>query len=179
MKKTRIWGDSKFIVSRKSASKDATIESFGMFGTAVGSRAELLLFDDPQDYRTAVQEPTTREKCKDVIENVWLPRLTEEGIAMLLMNRWHELDVPGWIKYKREGAWMEVAISEDFERLEVTRQVKGKIEKYSIPSWKDPDFYKRLERDMGPRNFTRSCRLIPFSDSELYFPSFACFQGTF
>jgi hypothetical protein len=143
-----------------------------MFGTAVGSRAELLLFDDPQDYRTAVQEPTTREKCKDVIENVWLPRLTEDGIAMLLMNRWHELDVPGWIKDKPEWAWMEVAISEDFERLEITRQVKGNIEKYSIESWKDPDFYRRLERDMGPRNFTRSCRVIPFADSELYFPSF-------
>ena len=172
VKKTRIWGDSKFIVSRKSASKDATIESFGMFGTAVGSRAELLLFDDPQDWRTAVTEPTTREKCKEVIENVWLPRLTEDGIAILLMNRWHELDVPGWIKDKTEWAWMEVAISEDYKRLEITRQVKGDIEKYSIQSWKDPDFYKRLERDMGTRNYTRSCRLIPFSDSELYFPSF-------
>jgi hypothetical protein len=172
VKKTRIWGDSKFIVSRKSASKDATIESFGMFGTAVGSRAELLLFDDPQDWRTAVTEPTTREKCKEVIENVWLPRLTEDGIALLLMNRWHELDVPGWIKDKKEWAWMEVAISEDYERLEITRQVQGKEEKYTIPSWKPPDFYMRLERDMGTRNYTRSCRLIPFSDSELYFPSF-------
>jgi hypothetical protein len=172
VKPTRIWGDSKFIISRKSASKDATIESFGMFGTAVGSRAELLLFDDPQDWRTAVTEPTTREKCKEVIENVWLPRLTEDGIALLLMNRWHEKDVPGWIKEKKEWAWMEVAISEDYRKLEVTRQIKGKIEKYSIPSWKPPEFYMRLRADMGERNYTRSCRLIPFADSELYFPSF-------
>ena len=172
VKPTRIWGDSKFIVSRKSASKDATIESFGMFGTSVGSRTELIVFDDPQDWRTAVTEPTTREKCKDVIENVWLPRLTEDGIALLLMNRWHELDVPGWIKDKKEWAWMEAAISEDYKRLEITRQIQGEVDKYSIPSWKPPEFYMRLERDMGPRNYTRSCRLIPFSDSELYFPSF-------
>jgi len=172
IKPTKIWGDSKFIVSRKAASKDATIESFGLFGTAIGSRAELLMFDDPQDWRTAVTEPTTREKCKSVIENVWLPRLTEDGLAILLMNRWHELDVPGWIKNKKEWAWMEVAISEDFKNLEITRCIQNKIEKYSIPSWQPPEFYVRLRADMGERNFVRSCRLIPFSDSELYFPSF-------
>jgi hypothetical protein len=88
------------------------------------------------------------------------------------MNRWHEKDVPGWIKEKKEWAWMEVAISEDYRKLEVTRQIAGKIEKYAVKSWKDPAFYMRLQSDMGDRNYTRSCRLIPFSDSELYFPSF-------
>lgn len=172
VKPTRIWGDSKFIVSRKAASKDATIESFGLFGTAVGSRAELLLFDDPQDWRTAVTEPTTRERCKSVIENVWLPRLTEDGVAILLMNRWSTDDVPGWIKEKPEWAWMEVAISEDLKKLTITRCIKGRKETYSIPSWKPMEFYVRLRADMGERNFARSCFLIPFSDTELYFPSF-------
>jgi len=179
IKKTRIWGDSKFIVSRKGASKDATMEAFGMFGTATGSRAEVIIFDDPQDLRTAVLEPTSREKCISVIENVWLPRLTEDGIALILMNRWHEQDVPNWVKNSPNWAWMEIAISEDYNRLTVVKQIKGRRESYSIPSWKPPEFYQSLRMDMGERNYNRSCRLIPFSDNELYFPSFTkcCIYG--
>jgi len=74
---------------------------------------------------------------------------------------------------------MEVAISEDSNQLEITRCIKSRTEKYSIPSWKPAEFYIRLRTDMGERNFVRSCRLIPFSDTELYFPSFVncCIWG--
>ena len=90
VKRTPVWGNSKFIVARKSASKDGTVEAYGIFGSATGGRADLIVFDDPQDLKTAVLEPIGREKCIEVISSVWLPRLVEHGVAIILMNRWHE-----------------------------------------------------------------------------------------
>jgi len=172
VKRTPVWGNSKFIVARKSASKDGTVEAYGIFGSATGGRADLIVFDDPQDLKTAVLEPIGREKCIEVISSVWLPRLVEHGVAIILMNRWHELDVANWVQMNPEWAWMSIGVSEDFMKLEVTKSIKGVKEKYKIHPWKEPAYFMQKRVDLGERAYNRGFRLIPYSDDEMYFPSF-------
>lgn len=172
IKKTSVWGSSKLIVSRESISKDATVEAYGMFGSGIGGRADLIIFDDPQDLKTAVLEPINREKCLSQMENVWLSRLVEGGLAIVLMNRWHEKDLAFHIKSNPEWAWMEVAVSEDFSKLEITKHIHKHTEKYKIHPWKPPMYFMSKRADMGERNYNRGFRLIPYSDDEMYFPSF-------
>lgn len=93
---TNIWGSERFIVSRTAPSKDGTVEAYSVLGTGIGGRANLIIFDDPQDLRTAVYEPTTREKIKETINNIWLTRLIpDDQEVVLMMNKWHDSLVSG------------------------------------------------------------------------------------
>jgi len=67
---TPIWGSQRFTVKRKTMVKDGTVEAYGILSLAIGGRANLLVFDDPQDLKTAVLEPTTRVKIEDVFKNI-------------------------------------------------------------------------------------------------------------
>lgn len=93
---TPIWGSQRFIVKRTAMSKDGTVEAYGILSTGIGGRANLIIFDDPQDLKTAVLEPTTRQKIEDTFKNVWLTRLIpQDSEVLLMMNKWHESLVSG------------------------------------------------------------------------------------
>lgn len=88
---TAIWGSQRFIVKRSAMSKDGTVEAYGVLSTAIGGRANLLVFDDPQDLKTAVHEPSTRQKIEDTFKNIWLTRIIpQDSEVLVMMNKWHE-----------------------------------------------------------------------------------------
>ena len=172
VRKTPVWGNSKFIIARPSLSKDGTVEAYGLFGSAIGGRADLIIFDDPQDLKTAVLEPSSREKCIEILENVWLSRLVEDGMAIVLCNRWHEKDISAHIMTNPKWAWMSIAVAEDYKKLEVIKYIEGKKEFYKIHPWKDSSYFMSKRMDLGERGYNRGFRLIPYSDDEMFFPSF-------
>lgn len=95
---TAIWGSQRFTVKRDTMSLNSTVEAYGVLSTSIGGRANLIVFDDPQDLRAAVLEPTTRKKIEDTFKNVWLTRLIPgDSEALVLMNRWHSSLISGQV----------------------------------------------------------------------------------
>ena len=169
---TAIWGSQRFIVKRTAMSKDGTVEAYGVLSTAIGGRANLIVFDDPQDLKTAVLEPTSRQKIEDVFKNIWLTRLIpQDSQVMVMMNKWHENDLASVIMRNPIWSWMSIAISENLEHL-VYRDSFGRHK--HLPLWtlfNKKDLQTKIH-ELGQRDFDRGYRLIPYSDSDKSFPSY-------
>jgi hypothetical protein len=174
---TAIWGSSRFTVNRTNMAKDSTVEAYGVLSTALGGRANLIIFDDPQDLKTTILEPGTRQKIEDVFKNVWLTRLIpSDGEALVMMNKWHENDLATFIQNNPLWAWCSIAASEDKQHL-IYRDSLGahKI----LPVWSLFNHQDLVDknRELGDRDYNRGYRLIPYSDADKAFPSFrSCCQ---
>jgi len=170
---TPIWGSQRFIVKRTAMSKDGTVEAYGVLSTAIGGRANLIVFDDPQDLKTAVLEPTTREKIEDVFKNIWLTRLIpKDSEVLVMMNKWHENDLASVIQRNPIWSWMSIAVTEDMNNL-LYRDSFGR--EWKLPLWWlfDKEDLDMKVKELGQRDFDRGYRLIPYSDSDKSFPSFS------
>jgi hypothetical protein len=169
---TSIWGSQRFIVNRKFPSKDGTVEAYGILSTAIGGRANLIIFDDPQDLKSAVFEPTTRKKIEDTFKNIWLTRLIpEDSEVILMMNKWHENDLASHIQNNPIWAWMSIAAS---ERLDYLLYEDSFGRKFKFPIWSKFNSSHLLmkKKELGERDFDRGYRLIPYSDSDKTFSSY-------
>lgn len=179
IKPTSIWGQEKFIVQRKTISKDPTMQAFSVLSSSLGGRAHLILYDDINDLKSAVLEPGTRENIEMMVKNVWDTRLIPGRSEIIcLLNRWHENDIANYIMNNPTWAWMSLAVSEDKKTL-IYEDSFGK--KKIIPLWsrfttKD---YEDKHVSMGDRDFNRAYRLIAYSDHDKSFPSFesCCLYG--
>lgn len=169
---TNIWGSGRFTVTRSAPSKDGTVEAYPVLGTGIGGRANLIVFDDAQDLRTAVYEPTTREKIKETINNVWLTRLIpEDSEVIYIVNKWSDVDYASFVQRNPSWAWMSLAVSECKTFIQYE---DGFGRKMKLPLWSKFD-KKALElkhQEMGTRDFNRGYRLIPYSDKDKTFTYF-------
>lgn len=169
---TPIWGSQRFIVKRSAMSKDGTVEAYGVLSTAIGGRANLLVFDDPQDLKTAVLEPSTRQKIEDVFKNIWLTRLIpQDSQVLVMMNKWSTGDLAAIIQRNPVWAWMSIAVADSLDHL-IYEDSFGR--KKIIPTWSKfnkNDLLMKL-KEIGQRDFDRGYRLIPYTDSDKSFPSF-------
>jgi hypothetical protein len=169
---TNIWGSERFTVSRSSPSANCTVEAYSVLGTGIGGRANLIVFDDPQDLRTAVYEPTTRLKIEDTIKNIWMTRMIpDDSEIILMMNKWHENDLASYVQRNPSWAWMSIAVSENKECLEF----KDSFGRYfKLPLW--TKFNRKALDDrhieLGDRDFKRGYCLIPYTDSDKTFGFF-------
>ena len=169
---TPIWGSQRFIVKRSAMSKDGTVEAYGILSTSIGGRANLIIFDDPQDLKSAVLEPVTREKITDTFKNIWLTRLIpKESEVLLMMNKWHENDLASMIQMNPTWSWMSIAVGETLDDL-VYEDSFGR--KMVFPLWTkfDKGDLDIKRQELGDRDFNRGYRLIPYSDSDRSFSSF-------
>jgi hypothetical protein len=104
------WKSGKLRVQRSATGmRDSSVEALGIFSSATGGRADLLIFDDIVDYRNARQNPALRRQVKDVFYEVWLNLLEPDGVAWVLGTPWHEDDLYGELVDRCErqvGGWM-------------------------------------------------------------------------
>jgi hypothetical protein len=176
---TPIWGSQRFIVKRSAMLKDGTVEAYGVMSTAIGGRANLIVFDDPQDLKTAVLEPTTRVKIEDVFKNIWLTRLIpQDSEVIVMMNKWHENDLAAVIQNNPIWSWMSIAVNEDTTGL-IYEDSFGR--KMDFPLWtkfNEKDLYIK-QQELGTRDYDRGYRLVPYTDSDKTFPNFlkCCHYG--
>jgi hypothetical protein len=169
---TAIWGSQRFIIKRSAMSKDGTVEAYGVLSTAIGGRANLIVFDDPQDLKTAVLEPTTRQKIEDVFKNIWLTRLIpQDSQVMVMMNKWHENDLASVIQRNPIWSWMSIAVSETLDYL-IYNDSFGRKKKLPVWSLFNKNDLNIKLKELGQRDFDRGYRLIPYTDSDKTFPSF-------
>ena len=179
IQQTSIWGQEKFIIKRKAISKDPTVQGFGVISSSLGGRANLIIFDDVNDLKSAVLEPTTRENVETMIKTTWMTRLIPDASeAIILMNRWHENDLANYVQNNPMWAWMSVAVNEEKTALIYEDSFKVKKE---IPLWTKFGKKDLIDRHitMGDRDYKRGFELKPYSDKDKSFPGFeqCCHYG--
>lgn len=79
--------------------------SVGVGGSLTGETADLLVIDDPVANAEEANSPTMREKVWDWFLSVAMTRLSECGIAVIIMTRWHLDDLAGRLLAQQSGVW--------------------------------------------------------------------------
>ena len=165
------WSKHKLIVERESKSKDGSVEAWGVTTSGTGSRCDILLVDDPVDLRNAILNPALREQVKDSFKNVWLSRLSPDGICIYIATIWHQDDLTSEMLVTPEWKFLVMKISEDFKSIECESAFKGK---YNIPLWNSywskEALLSRLSV-IGKRAFNRGFRQQALTDEDKTFPS--------
>lgn len=151
------WARHKIYVKRTAISRDASLEASGVLAAGVGGRADLLVFDDPVDYKNAIEFPALREKVKATYYGVWLNLLPAfGGRVVYICTPWHLMDLSMDIRNNHpEYKMCSYPINENYDPVWVSK-------------WSRQALLNRL-RDIGRREFDRGFRLLPLSDEEALF----------
>ena len=112
------WASQKFSVKRAVASPDSTLEAYGILGTGVGGRADMLIVDDPVDHKNAILEPKKQIQVIESFYNVWLSRLEPEGKLIYIATRWTTTDLTAELLKNSEYVFLEQRVSKDFSYIE-------------------------------------------------------------
>jgi hypothetical protein len=166
------WSKTKIHVKRDSVgSIDPTLEACGILSSAVGGRADLLIFDDPVDFRNAIQQPALREMVKEVYLNVWMQILeVDGGRVWYVATPWHQADLTHFLLESPDNVYHKITDSID--------------EKFT-PIWPQKWTKKRLMdklTEIGKRAFDRAFRNKALADEDQLFPEYLmekCYDDTF
>jgi len=153
------WGRIQFTVARRSMDKEPSVEAAGVMSSAVGGRADLLVFDDVVDLRNSIAQPSLREVVKETFYNVWLNLLVQDGRALYVATPWHADDLTAELRKSSGWGVLEHPIDESF-----------------TPVWPEAWSTERLEqrsREIGSLAFARGFRLVPMADEDAMFRTIA------
>ena len=127
-------------VSRIATEQHGNYFAVGIGGPLTGRGANVLLIDDPHKDRADAESVVMRKRAKDWFQSVAYTRLMDGGAVILMMTRWHEDDLAGWLL--REHA------DEGWEVIEIPAEPAPWPEKY-------PDLeLDRIRRMIGPREWS-------------------------
>lgn len=141
-------------VDRWELEEGGSYSAFGV-GNGTGSPCDLLFIDDPVKGRLQANSPAFRQACIEWWEEVLYARLAPGAKVVLIMTRWHEEDLAGYLLEKMksgEGDQWEVislpaiaeedndplgrAIGETFRRGRFTQeQIERKRRNTSAHAW--------------------------------------------
>jgi len=149
------WTQHTITVARQGEDKEPSVEAAGVLSSAVGGRADLIVFDDVVDFRNAIAQPTMREMVKDAFWNVWLNLMAADGRAVYIATPWHQADLTHELETNPEWVALKQPIPEDFTPL-------------WAEAWPEERLRQRA-REIGARAFSRGFRLIALADEDALF----------
>lgn len=99
---SRLFPDAALAADSQAAGRWATQEggeyyAAGAGSAIVGFRADLGIIDDPVAGREQADSEREREKIKEWYRSDFSTRLKPGGAIVLIMQRWHEDDLAGWL----------------------------------------------------------------------------------
>ena len=101
---------------------DGGMISAGIGGVITGKGADLLLIDDPIKNRAEAESETFRRRAIEAYQSDIRTRLHAGGAIIIILTRWHESDLAGWLLNPENGEvedWQILslpAICDDEER---------------------------------------------------------------
>jgi hypothetical protein len=152
-----IFPNCKISQDSAASTKFTTIQGGSYYavggGSAITGRgANILLIDDPLKGREEAESVTLRRKLKEWYRAVAYTRLMPGGAVILIMTRWHQDDLGGWLlkEHKHEN-WVTLNLPALAEKNDPLNREIG------APLW--PKYYpkKRLleiKRTIGDREFS-------------------------
>lgn len=137
----RIAGDSS------AAAKWRTTDGGGMWtsgpgGSMTGRGADLLVIDDPHKNYAEAHSPTIRKSIQNWYMSTARTRLQKGASVIIIMTRWHEDDLAGWLLSRAEEGgeqWDVLSMPAIAERDEVWELGNGETWQRSEgePLWTD------------------------------------------
>ncbi|MBU2051566.1 MAG: terminase family protein [Gammaproteobacteria bacterium] len=98
-------GDSRAVDHWRIAGEPGGLKAAGVGGPITGFGAMVGLIDDPVKNAEEAASATYRQKAKSWYETVFQTRLWEHSRQVLIMTRWHEDDLAGWLLRTQKGQW--------------------------------------------------------------------------
>lgn len=126
----------------------------GVGGAITGRGGNLIIVDDPVKNWEQATSATYREKVKNWFLSTLYTRCEPGATIVILMTRWHEDDLAGWLLREHEDAWKEIwlpAVSEPGDSL--TSRTPGEAlcpERYNEMALVGPDGKTGIMGSQGP-----------------------------
>lgn len=147
--------------------------SAGVGGSIVGKGAHVLIIDDPVKGREEAKSEKTKESIRDWYTGSAYTRLAPGGGVLIIMQRWAEDDLAGWLLAEdaanedenTKESWEVVLYPAIAEQDEKYRR-KGEAlhrERY------DEKAFARIRRTVGERDWNALFQQNPLPDSGDYF----------
>lgn len=140
----------------------------GVGGGITGKGAHVLVIDDPVKNREDAESQNNRDANWDWYTSTAYTRLAPGGGVLVILTRWHDDDLAGrLLKAGAEGGdeWEVVrypAIAEEDEEFRKAGEPLH-AERYSV------DALRRIERAVGPRDWSALYQQNPVADDGQYF----------
>lgn len=151
------WAKHKIFVLRKTIGKDATLEGSGILATGVGGRADILIFDDPVDFKNAIQNPGLRKTVKAAYKDVWLNLLPSRGGRVIyICTPWHLDDLSNEVKKNKRYFPASFPIPKDLTPRWAEKWDRGALQD--------------RKEEIGTRAFGRGFHLEVLTDEDQIFP---------
>ncbi len=172
------WTRKKITVKRTGQSIDPTLEACGVFGSLMGSRADIIVFDDVVDYKNSIQDPGLRPKVKGAFFGSWLTRLTKGSLALYIATPYHKDDLTAQLKASGDYAVLKIIVSDDASQLNVEIRnghlIEDEREPFKISLWGkwDHEALGEKKRTLGRIVYARSYEGKVMSDEDRIFPDF-------
>ncbi len=90
--------------------KDGGMITVGIEGSLTGRPVDVLIIDDPFKDQKQADSETYRENVKEWWRTTGSMRLSEDAIVIVLMTRWHEDDLAGWLMATEGDDWRHINI---------------------------------------------------------------------
>jgi predicted phage terminase large subunit-like protein len=140
----------------------------GVGGGITGKGAHILLIDDPVKNREDAESQNNRDSNWDWYTSTAYTRLAPGGGVLVILTRWHDDDLAGrLLKQGEEGGddWEVVRYPAVAEADEQFRKVGDALH----PERYDLEALKRIERAVGPRDWSALYQQNPVADDGDYF----------
>ena len=136
---------------------DGGVITAGIGGSLTGRPVDVMIIDDPVKGREEADSENYRKAAQDWWQGTGSTRLAEGAPVIVIMTRWHEDDLAGWLKAEDPDGWRVVNIPARADH----NPEKGETD----PLGREPGEYmvsargrtlagwKRRERDAGSREF--------------------------
>lgn len=82
----------------------------GVGGSPIGRGADLMVIDDPIKGYEAAMSPLVRQRVKEWWTGTMVSRIEPGGAVILIMARWHEDDLAGFLLREQPEAWTELRL---------------------------------------------------------------------
>lgn len=156
------WTERHLMVDRTIISKDYSVSGYGVGGGILNTRAEVIILDDVLDLENTRSEALRRYVIK-WIESTVLPRLTKDGLFLMVGTAWHPNDAMHYFEARKTFVTVKYSYDE-----------RDAADGYRIIKW---DRYTKedMENDLarlGPVEFARSKRCRPVQSEALTFQDF-------
>lgn len=89
---------------------DGGMITVGIGGGLTGRPVDVLIIDDPFEGQNEADSETYRERAKEWWSTTGSMRLSEDAIVIILMTRWHEDDLVGWLLAIDPDGWRHINI---------------------------------------------------------------------
>ena len=114
----------------------------GVGGPIIGFGADLFLIDDPYKNREEAFSETHREKVKNWFNGTVYSRLEPDATVILIMQRWHENDLSGYLLNEHTDKWWHINLPAVAEGNDLLGRSVGEA---LIPERYDAEILERIK----------------------------------